>query len=825
MSLAKDITGGGINTGTSMKVPPHASVPVPVRAPAGETAANHELAKEKKWHHHHHDKEEDQSMEFEEEEQQQITRQETSMSIPGAIAVRGISHHSNDDTPSPQQQQQQQQGHSSWCSYGTVQIGNDDSARQPKDDQTSSSLVQAVPVPENSLTSSQIVISQRAQIYNPQEQRGSNNSTMLPSHKKKTATTLVKILIVAMVAIVFVVGVIIIPIVATATQEKYHEATSPSGNPHVSNDTASSSPTSTPLSILETLSPFITNTTSHNNTNINHPGLEAFLQSLPNDTLDILQRGDPDAAPVRAFQWMVQDPHLQDYFHENNSTTTSSTWRLQQRFALATLFFATDGTHWNVNHQWLDYNLHECYWATKLDYAFMLDMNVTESVQHMIEYLHTHEEELEIFHWTDMIHHEQQQAQQSNTNSSSGDGDKPPPKTWKGLPWEDSDHYRRHLDGTVHHPNEYNHCDENGAYSRLMLYNNRLKGSLPPELFLLTKLEVLGLTENRELTGSIPTEIGRLSALKFLFLDDVDCSGTLPSEIGLLKELRLLSLDHNLGLSSSIPSEIFSLHNLFYFSLANAHGMYGTLATEIGLMSSLEVLNLIDAGMSGSLPTEFGRLSNLHIVNLAGNPDLGGSLPSELGDLMQLQLLNLHSNALTGSIPESLFRLSQLFYLDLSENVLTGNVDGTKYRQMKQLEGLILRDNNFSGTVSLDLGCLQSSLELLDLSSNHRMQGSLPTEIGLLTRLRVFNASNMMLSATIPTEMAALGLLERLDVHDTLLEGPLAHDMVSNWSNLQVLDVSDTSITGTIPSDLCELSDSLSFTCSSDLCGCYCVCF
>lgn len=53
-----------------------------------------------------------------------------------------------------------------------------------------------------------------------------------------------------------------------------------------------------------------------------------------------------------AFQWLTGDPMLSAY----------PEWRLQQRFALATLYFATGGDRWTHNGGWLDYSLNECLW-------------------------------------------------------------------------------------------------------------------------------------------------------------------------------------------------------------------------------------------------------------------------------------------------------------------------------------------------------------------------------------------------------------------------------------------------------------------------------
>lgn len=59
-------------------------------------------------------------------------------------------------------------------------------------------------------------------------------------------------------------------------------------------------------------------------------------------------------------------------------------------------------------------------------------------------------------------------------------------------------------------------------------------------------------------------------------------------------------------------------------------GLTGTIPTEIGLMTSLEILDLSSTTLlTGTIPTELGLLSNLRSVDL-GFSALTGAVPSEL---------------------------------------------------------------------------------------------------------------------------------------------------------------------------------------------------
>ena len=84
-----------------------------------------------------------------------------------------------------------------------------------------------------------------------------------------------------------------------------------------------------------------------------------------------------------------------------------------------------------------------------------------------------------------------------------------------------------------------------------------LSGPIPTELGRLTDLESLYLNNN-DLTGPIPTELGRLADLRTLNLSGNDLTGPIPTELGELVSLTWLSLSSN-SLTGPIPTELGSL--------------------------------------------------------------------------------------------------------------------------------------------------------------------------------------------------------------------------------------------------------------------------
>ena len=89
-----------------------------------------------------------------------------------------------------------------------------------------------------------------------------------------------------------------------------------------------------------------------------------------------------------------------------------------------------------------------------------------------------------------------------------------------------------------------------------------LSGNIPSEIGNLESMEFLWLEDN-QLTGPIPSGIGNLEHLKYLILQYNQISGSIPSEIGNLTNLEILKLDNN-QLTGFIPDCICNLTLQFY---------------------------------------------------------------------------------------------------------------------------------------------------------------------------------------------------------------------------------------------------------------------
>ncbi len=200
-----------------------------------------------------------------------------------------------------------------------------------------------------------------------------------------------------------------------------------------------------------------------------------------------------------------------------------------------------------------------------------------------------------------------------------------------------------------------------------------LFGELPIQLWDLTSLRRLFISNCSELNVELPPEIGNLTELRYLKIYGGQNNGSLPPEIGNLTNLIQLRLYGN-EFSGNLPSEIGNLQNLEELRLEN-NQLTGELPAEIGNMQSLIEINLSTNNFEGELPKEIGNLQNLVDVDLRNN-SLEGEVPGEIGNMQNLLYLNLRSNNFTG-ISTDIVNAQSLIIFDIGYNMLEGCIDLT----------------------------------------------------------------------------------------------------------------------------------------------------
>ncbi len=303
------------------------------------------------------------------------------------------------------------------------------------------------------------------------------------------------------------------------------------------------------------------------------------------------------------------------------------------------------------------------------------------------------------------------------------------------------------------------------ALDYLHLGNNQLTGPIPSELGSLTRLEYLYLLGN-ELSGTIPPELGNLTALDYLRLGDNQLSGTIPAELGNLASLRSLHLESN-QLSGTIPAGLGRLTRLEYLYL-RSNELSGAIPPELGNLASLRSLHLESNQLTGAIPAQLGNLTRMDYLHLENN-QLTGTIPAELGNLTRLGSLYLHVNELSGAIPPELGNLTRLDYLHLENNQLTGTIPA-ELGNLANLRSLHLEDNLLTGPIPPELGNL-TRMDYLHLENN-QLTGTIPAELGNLTRMDLLHLENNQLTGTIPAELGDV-VLWRLWIQNNRLSGEI----------------------------------------------------
>ena len=361
--------------------------------------------------------------------------------------------------------------------------------------------------------------------------------------------------------------------------------------------------------------------------------------------------------------------------------------------------------------------------------------------------------------------------------------------------------------------------------------------------------QLLNWSENLSIKDWEGVELTSSGRVEGLSVDGMESTGTIPSELGGLTELRYLNLSTNI-LTGGIPSELGNLSNLESLYLYG-NRLSGGIPSELADLSKLDSLNLGRNQLSGRILGELGSLSNLESLYLHGNR-LTGTIPSELGGLSNLQILELQDNRLTGTIPGELGRLANLEFIYLSGNDLVGCVpnrlrdienndfvilglpfcgehacvtgravaDATNTQLVSDCETLLAARDTLAGSATLNwsastsitawdgvmLGETTQGVTGLDVGGL-RLTGEIPVGLGSLVNLRRLNLRDNQLTGKIPVTLGRLSNLEQLDLRDNQLTGRIPGEL-GRLSGLESVYLSGNDLAGCIPDGLQDVAES-----------------
>ncbi|XP_042482654.1 probable LRR receptor-like serine/threonine-protein kinase At3g47570 [Macadamia integrifolia] len=357
------------------------------------------------------------------------------------------------------------------------------------------------------------------------------------------------------------------------------------------------------------------------------------------------------------------------------------------------------------------------------------------------------------------------------------------------------------------------------------------------------------------LVGSLAPEIGNLSFLQEISLENNSFHGEIPREVSFLFRLRYLYL-HNNSFQGEIPSNMSRCSNLIKLNFA-FNNIVGKIPIELGSLSKLQVLSFHHNKVTGQIPPFLVNLSSLVVIS-AGSNDLSGSIPNALGQMTRLVFLVLGENKLSGTIPPTIYNLSSLTVFDVGDNQLQGSLPpnlgfnfpnlllfSVQWNQfhgpipislsnLTKVQRLLACNNNFTGKVDIHFGGL-SKLNVLYLFSNHLGSGGaddldfvntlincsslaalglgdnwfggmLPNSIAnFSTQLTELSLSKNQISGDIPVGIGNLVGLQRMGLSRNLLEGSIPTS-IGGLQMLNTLYLYGNRFTGPIPSSLGNLT-------------------
>ncbi|XP_027907242.1 receptor-like protein 7 [Vigna unguiculata] len=305
----------------------------------------------------------------------------------------------------------------------------------------------------------------------------------------------------------------------------------------------------------------------------------------------------------------------------------------------------------------------------------------------------------------------------------------------------------------------------------LQLRSCGLNGSFPKDIFLMPSLEVLDISDNQHLMGSLPNFQPR-GSLRDLNISQTSFTGNVPDAISKLKLLSTIDLSY-CQFNGTLPSSMSELSQLVYLDLSS-NNFSGPLPS-FNMSKNLTHLSLHHNNLTGVLPSShFEGLKNLADIYLGFN-FFKGNLPSSLLKLPYLRELKLPFNQLTGPLDESVMTSPTLEMLDLGGNNLEGPIPLSIFN-LRTLGVIQLNSNKFNGTLQLDLIRRLSNLTTLGLSHNNL---------------------SVDIYSTYDRDLLAFPALRKIMLASCKLRGIPA--FVKSQSTLLHLDLADNEIQGTIP--------------------------
>ncbi|KAG2686058.1 hypothetical protein I3760_10G158200 [Carya illinoinensis] len=354
------------------------------------------------------------------------------------------------------------------------------------------------------------------------------------------------------------------------------------------------------------------------------------------------------------------------------------------------------------------------------------------------------------------------------------------------------------------------HCSSEGRVTGLDLSNESISGGLhnSSSLFSLQYLQNLSLAYNKFNYSQFPSGFNKLTNLRHLNLSNAGFAGQIPIELSRLRRLVILDLstlyfpgipplkleNPNLEMLVQNFTELIELHLDGVNISEQGDEWCGALSSSL---KNLTVLSLSNCNLLGPLNPSLLKLQSLSSIRLDNN-DLSAVVPEFFANFTNLTSLRLSSSGLFDTFPEKIFQVPTLEVLDLSNNArLRGSL--SDFPQNGNLRTLVLSHTNFSGKLPHSIGNL-AMLSRMDFSSCN-FSGSIPTTMANLTQLLYLDMSFNNFTGPIPSFSKAKNLTQ-INLSHNDLTGQITSTHWEELKNLVDLELHYNSLNGSIPASL-----------------------
>lgn len=371
-------------------------------------------------------------------------------------------------------------------------------------------------------------------------------------------------------------------------------------------------------------------------------------------------------------------------------------------------------------------------------------------------------------------------------------------------------------------------CDA-GRVTAIQIANKSLHGSLPRDVGKLTALTRLEL-QNNFLSGPLPSGLGNLTVLQALLLHNNQFSSIPADFFAGLSSLESAYLDNNTFDAWPVPPSLKDCVALVNFSANSANvtgGLPDFFATSF---LSLNHLGLAFNQLQGPIPAAFAGSSVRSLwVNNQQGPAMSGGI-AVIGGMSDLEELWLHSNAFSGPLPD-FSNLTNLRDLQLRDNQFTGIVPPS-LASLKNLDRLSLTNNLLQGPVpffgkikELDLlvstesfclptprdcdrrvNALLSIVKAFDYpvkfaqnwKGNDPCVGWFGVTCGDDGNVTVINFQRLGLNGSIPAEFRLVPSVQTILLAGNNLTGTIPKE-ISELPSLKEVDLSNNNLSGQVP--------------------------